>query len=130
MGPQRPGMPPLGPPPGVAVAVAELAFGMSALLAAQLNLSISCSRRWVASNACQCASLASLRAWPCGSFFLTQVWQQDLAWWLGHKMLAVVPLRSSSGLVVPHLHASTLPRKHRFPNQGPPSALAHMVGAQ
>ena len=100
-----------------------------ALLAAWLNLSISCSRRWAVSNALQCASLASLRAWLCGSLFLTKVRQQDSACQWAAKCLWWLPSDLLPAWWYPTSATSAHPRKCRFPGQGPPSALAHMVGA-
>ena len=82
----------------------------------------------MASNALQCNSLASARAWSCGSSLLTQVLQGDLVWQLGHKMLVVPPPNPLLAWQYPTSIACILPRKHRFPYQGPPSTLAHMVG--
>ena len=84
MGAQGLGTPLLEPPPGAAVAMRVLAFGrFCPCWLPELNLSISCSRRWFASNSLQCPSLASLRAWLCGSSFITWVQQWDSAWQLG-----------------------------------------------
>ena len=86
-----------------------------------------CSKRWAASTAPQYASLASLRAWSCGSSFLPWVWQWNSVWWLGHRIVQQLPVDLLPAWQHPTSAMSALPKKHRFPSQGLPSVLVHMV---